>query len=186
MNSSHSWLCRNVQTLWACLVHVFKNWKLLFENICKNTCGWKSTLKCINCYLKTENNCLKIQTKHPLALNFENTSGGFQFWATVFKVIIPLSLPLSFSLPLSPISLSSVSVCLCLSLYVSFTHTVELSVMAVEHHPKCCCGVGSGYQNLTPASLCLSILLLPLSVCLLFLPLCVCVGSQFRTETGLW
>ena len=23
------------------LVYVFKNWKLLFENICKNTCGWK-------------------------------------------------------------------------------------------------------------------------------------------------
>ena len=50
----------------ACLVHVFKNWKLLFENICKNTCGWKSALKYMKCCLKTENGCLKIQTKHPL------------------------------------------------------------------------------------------------------------------------
>ena len=24
------------------LVYVFKNWKLLFENICRNMCGWKS------------------------------------------------------------------------------------------------------------------------------------------------
>ena len=24
------------------LVYVFKNWKLLFENICENTCEWKS------------------------------------------------------------------------------------------------------------------------------------------------
>ena len=48
------------------LVHVFKNWKLLFENICGNTCGWKSALKCVKCCLKTENSCLKSQTKHPL------------------------------------------------------------------------------------------------------------------------
>ena len=41
----------------ARLVHVFKNWKLLFENICENMCGWKSALKCVKC-------CLKTQTKH--------------------------------------------------------------------------------------------------------------------------
>ena len=50
----------------ARLVHVFKNWKLLFENICGNTCGWKSALKYVKCCLKTENCCLKTQTKHPL------------------------------------------------------------------------------------------------------------------------
>ena len=48
------------------LVHMFKNWKLLFKNICGNTCGWKSTLKCVKCCLKTENYCLKLLTKHPL------------------------------------------------------------------------------------------------------------------------
>ena len=51
----------------ARLVHVFKNWKLLFENICRNPCGWKSALKCVKCCLKTENGCLKTQTKHPQA-----------------------------------------------------------------------------------------------------------------------
>ena len=50
----------------ARLVHVFKNWKLLFENIFGNTCGWKSALKYVKCCLKTENCCLKSQTKHPL------------------------------------------------------------------------------------------------------------------------
>ena len=49
------------------LVYVFKNWKLLFKNICENTCGWKSTLKCVKYCLKTENGCLKILTKHPLS-----------------------------------------------------------------------------------------------------------------------
>ena len=43
----------------ARLVHVFKNWKLLFENICENTCGWKSVLKCVKCCLKTKNGFLK-------------------------------------------------------------------------------------------------------------------------------
>ena len=43
----------------ARLVCVFKNWKLLFKNICGNTCGWKSALKCVKCCLKTENCCLK-------------------------------------------------------------------------------------------------------------------------------
>ena len=41
------------------LVHVFKNWKLLFENFCENTCGWKSMWKCVKCCLKTKNCCLK-------------------------------------------------------------------------------------------------------------------------------
>ena len=50
----------------ARLVHVFKNWKLLFENFCGNTCGWKSVLKYVKCCLKTENCCLKTLTKHPL------------------------------------------------------------------------------------------------------------------------
>ena len=50
----------------ARLVYVFKNWKLLFENIFGNTCGRKSTLKCVKYCLKTENGCLKTQTKHPL------------------------------------------------------------------------------------------------------------------------
>ena len=54
------------ERLRARLVHVFKNWKLLFENICGNTCGWKSALKCVKCCLKTKNGCLKTQTKHPL------------------------------------------------------------------------------------------------------------------------
>ena len=49
----------------ARLVHVFKNWKLLFENICGNTCGWKSMLKYIKWCLKIKNYCLKTQTKHP-------------------------------------------------------------------------------------------------------------------------
>ena len=30
------------EMLGARLVDVFKNWKLLFENICENTYGWKS------------------------------------------------------------------------------------------------------------------------------------------------
>ena len=34
--------------------------------MCENTCGWKSVWKCVKCCLKTENDCLKIQTKHPL------------------------------------------------------------------------------------------------------------------------
>ena len=45
------------------LVHVFKNWKLVFENIYENTCGWKSALKYVKCCLKTKNDCLKSQTK---------------------------------------------------------------------------------------------------------------------------
>ena len=54
------------------LVHVFKNWKLLFKNFCGNTCGWKSVLKYVKCCLKTENCCLKILTKHPLVYGQKN------------------------------------------------------------------------------------------------------------------
>ena len=39
---------------------------MLFKNICRNTCGWKSALKCVKCCLKTKNGCLKSLTKHPL------------------------------------------------------------------------------------------------------------------------
>ena len=60
-------ICENAyQQLRARLIYVFKNWKLLFKNICENTCGWKSVWKCVKCCLKTENGCLKTQTKHPL------------------------------------------------------------------------------------------------------------------------
>ena len=48
------------------LVYVFKNWKFLFKNICGNTCGWKSGLKCVKYCLKTENDCLKTITKQSL------------------------------------------------------------------------------------------------------------------------
>ena len=57
---------RRKRKIRARLVCVFKNWKLLFKNTCGNTCGWKSILKCVKCYLKTENGCLKTQTKHLL------------------------------------------------------------------------------------------------------------------------
>ena len=66
-----------LKKLRARLIHVFKNWKLLFENICGNTCGWKSALKCVKCCLKNENGCLKIQTKHPLSV-----------WLTLIKVTV--------------------------------------------------------------------------------------------------
>ena len=49
---------------WGRLVCVFKNWKLLFKNIYENMCGWKSVSKYVKCCLKTENDCLKTQTKH--------------------------------------------------------------------------------------------------------------------------
>ena len=65
----------DVKKLGARLVYVFKNWKLLFKNICRNTCGWKSALKCVKCCLKTKNCCLKSQIKHPLIL-LENHFGS--------------------------------------------------------------------------------------------------------------
>ena len=49
------------------LVHVFKNWKLLFKKFCGNTSEWKSLWKYVKCYLKTENCCLETFTKHPLS-----------------------------------------------------------------------------------------------------------------------
>ena len=52
--------------IWGRMVHVFKNWKLLFKNICENMCEWKNALKYVKCCLKTKNNRLKTQTKHPL------------------------------------------------------------------------------------------------------------------------
>ena len=50
----------------ARLVHVFKNWKLLFKNFYGNMCGWKSVWKYVKYCLKIENCCLKTLTKHPL------------------------------------------------------------------------------------------------------------------------
>ena len=37
---------------------------MLFKNIYRSTCGWKSVLKYVKCCLKIENGCLKTQTKH--------------------------------------------------------------------------------------------------------------------------
>ena len=48
------------------MVHVFKNWKLLFKNFCRNTCGWNSMWKYVKCCLKTKNCCLETLTKHTL------------------------------------------------------------------------------------------------------------------------
>ena len=72
------WLClvakkekectKKLKKLRVCLVCVFKNWKLLFKNICENMCGWKSMLKYVKCCLKTENSYLKTQTKHLLRI----------------------------------------------------------------------------------------------------------------------
>ena len=56
------------RALKARLVCMFKNWKLLFKKICGNTCGWKSVLKCVKYCLKTENDFLKTQIKHPLSI----------------------------------------------------------------------------------------------------------------------
>ena len=64
------WLSTRFYMIWQCLrvrlVCVFKNWKLLFKKICENTCRWKNVLKCVKYCLKTENSCLKTQTKHLL------------------------------------------------------------------------------------------------------------------------
>ena len=62
------WHSSFIEFFRARLVHVFKNWKFLFENFCEKTCGWKSVLKYVKCCLKTENCCLKTLTKHPLSL----------------------------------------------------------------------------------------------------------------------
>ena len=68
------WTLFKFWILRARLACVFKNWKLLFKNICGNTCGWKNVLKCVKCCLKTENSCLKTQTKHPLRHSGLNTT----------------------------------------------------------------------------------------------------------------
>ena len=65
----------------ARLVCVFKNWKLLFKNICGNTCGWKSALKYVKCCLKTENGGLKSLTKHHVWYWLL-----CQFWYSQFKL----------------------------------------------------------------------------------------------------
>ena len=62
--------CQTITALfgwvWVRLVRGFKNWKLLFKNIYRNMCGWKSVLKCVKCCLKIKNSWLKTQTKHLL------------------------------------------------------------------------------------------------------------------------
>ena len=60
----------------VCLVHVFKNWKLLFKNFCENTCGWNSVWKYVKCCLKTKNCCLETLAKHPLTCEESNGVGG--------------------------------------------------------------------------------------------------------------
>ena len=62
------------------LVHVFKNWKLLFKNFCGNTCGWKSVWKYVKCCLKTENCCLETFTKYPLSFCLKLISYIFFFF----------------------------------------------------------------------------------------------------------
>ena len=64
----------------ARLVYVFKNLKLLFKNICENTYEWKSVLKCVKYYLKTENGWLNIQTKHPLKLSLKIKNKKFSIF----------------------------------------------------------------------------------------------------------
>ena len=65
-NNNNKIISSTLRLLRVRLVHVFENWKLLFENIYGNTCGWKSVWKYVKYCLKTKNYCLKIQTKHPL------------------------------------------------------------------------------------------------------------------------
>ena len=68
------------------LIHVFKNKKLLFKNICENTCRWKNMLKYINYHLKTENGWLKTQTKHPL----NSITNVKDAWARDVRPTLPL------------------------------------------------------------------------------------------------
>ena len=71
--------------LMARLVCAFKSWKLSFKNIFGNTCGWKSVLKCVKCCLKTENGCLKTQTKHPLNFPLPSFSFYFLFFILILR-----------------------------------------------------------------------------------------------------
>ena len=72
------------------MVCVFKNWKLLFKKICKNTYGWKNILKYVKYYLKIKNNCLKTQTKHPIVFSF-----SFSFPAQIISSLF--TSPLAWS-----------------------------------------------------------------------------------------
>ena len=42
---------------------------MLFKNICRNTCEWKKVLKYMKYCLKTENDCLKTYTTHPILID---------------------------------------------------------------------------------------------------------------------
>ena len=66
-SDSKDYVCVWIQIIRTHLVYVFKNWKLLFENICENMCRWKSIWKCVKCCLKTEKCYLKTQTKRALS-----------------------------------------------------------------------------------------------------------------------
>ena len=90
LNTKEKW-----KLFWARLVHMFKNWKLLFENICGNTCGWKSVLKCVKCCLKTEDGCLKTQTKHPL---YYLAYFCYYLWAFLYFLILFMGLTVLFQL----------------------------------------------------------------------------------------
>ena len=52
---------------------------MLFKIFYGNTCGWKSVLKYVKYYLKTENYCLETLTKHPLSI-----------WQNLWKSIISI------------------------------------------------------------------------------------------------
>ena len=74
------------------------------------------------------------------------------------KVVLPSLSQLSSGIPLSwPIS-AFIYVCCWKGIVFLFCRS------ASWHHPKRCCGIGYGIPNLTTASLCLSFLLLSLSV----------------------
>ena len=88
-------VCNVNAKLRARLVYIFKNWKLLFKNICGNTCGWKGVLKCVKCCLKTENSYLKTQTKHPLSLCSKTPSNhecDWNRWTVIYALNLDLYL----------------------------------------------------------------------------------------------
>ena len=58
---------------------------MLFKNICGNTCGWKSALKCVKCCLKTENGGLKSLTKHPPSARLDSIESGVCIFASRFQ-----------------------------------------------------------------------------------------------------
>ena len=75
---------RTKQILRVRLVHVFKNWKLLFKIFYRNTCRWKSVWTYVKYCLKTENYYLETLTKHPLSLLFLDLSFFFSFFFFFF------------------------------------------------------------------------------------------------------